>query len=67
MYKTRDGNFKYRFEARNVGNTVGIIEYGNSMQEICETSRAYGAFPHGSITVWETEGEESVELFTINR
>lgn len=63
MYDTRDGQFKYRFEALSKDNTSGIIEYANSMQELCETSRAYGAFPHGRITVWEN----NEELFTFNR
>ena len=57
MYDTRDGLFKYRFQACNAGNDVGIVEYANSMHELCETSSAYGAFPHGFIIVWENNEE----------
>lgn len=55
-YKTRDGNFRYRFTA--VGGTngnSGIVDYANSIKEVCETSRAYGAFPHSDLIIQENE------------
>ena len=62
VFETRDGDFKYRFDA--VGGNCGIVDYVNNMKDLVDTCIAYGAWPLDTLEVTTKDNSETI---TFNR